>query len=214
LALNITGADSLFIQHQPHINKQAGEHDGQRLSRSGHAGPAAVFSFSQQALDSAKDVGRSQFGIRSQVAAPTATFRAALDYGAQPVETAAALPPTAEAAEARAAKADPPRREYWDASRLSTKSSSSSQTTSSPKNASNLEESATAAPAEETRAAEDSAAAEETWAAEDTGSTEETWGTEEAVSTEEPESAEQADQQVSYQDLLDNVPMSFEDYFS
>lgn len=350
--MNITGADSLFIQHQPHINKQAGERDGQRLSRSGHAGPAAVFSFSQQALDSAKDAGRSQFGMRSQVGAPTATFRAAIDYGAQPVETAAALPPTAEAAEARAAKADPPRREYRDGSRLSTKSSSSSQSTSSPKNASNLEEvfvdvehsesgydnqiywsddgwetkhligvddetktvslgkfergakiefgidngqgefyktgrgsnntdglrhaqverhgnetrigfedlagggdrdfndaiitvrrvaaerdeasavesaaeeSAQAAPAEEAWAAEDpapaeetlaaegSAAAEETWASEDAGSTEETWGTEEAVSTEEPESAEQADQQVSYQDLLDNVPMSYEDYFS
>jgi hypothetical protein len=371
LALNITGVDSLFIQQQPHINKQTGERDGQRLSRSGHAGPAAVFSFSQQALDSAKDAGRSQFGIRSQVGAPTATFRAAIDYGAEPVETAAALPPTAETAEARAAKADPPRREYWDASRLSTKSSSSSQSTSSPKNASNLEEvfvdvehsesgydnqiywsddgwetkhligvddetktvslgkfergakiefgidngqgefyktgrgsnnadglrhaqverhgnetrigfedlagggdrdfndaiitvrrvaaeredapavesaaeesteaeavasdgaevtdaesTADAAPAEEAWAAEDpapaeetwaaegSAAAEETWASEDAGSTEETWGTEEAVSTEEPESAEQSDQQVSYQDLLDNVPMSFEDYFS
>jgi hypothetical protein len=168
LALNITGAESQFIQQQPHINKQAGERDGQRLSRSGHAGPAAVFSFSQQALDSAKDAGRSQFGMRSQVGAPTATLRAAIDHGVEPVETAAALPPTAEAAEARAAKADPLRR----------------------------------------------AAAEATWAAEDAGSTEEAWGTEEAVSTEEPESAERADQQVSYQDLLDHVPMSFEDYFS
>lgn len=374
MALNITGADSLFIQQQPHINKQAGERDGQRLNRSGHAGPAAVFSFSQQALDSAKDAGRSQFGIKNQVGASTATFRTTFDDGANPVETAAALPPTAESAEAHAARPDAPRREYWDSSRLSTKSTSSSQSASSSKNAANMEEvfvdvehsesgydnqiywsddgwetkhlvgvddetksvslgkfekgtkiefgidngqgdffktgrgaknadglrhaqverngnetrigfedlsgggdldfndaiitvrrvaaerdeapavegtseesadaeavtsdegdvseadtteiaaaaeetwaaedAAAAEETEQTWAAEDTAAAEETWAAEDAGSTEETWGTEEAVSTEESASAEEADQQVSYQDLLDNVPMSIEDYFS
>jgi hypothetical protein len=110
LALNIGNVDPLFIREQPHINKQAAEHDGQRLNRSGHAGPAAVFSFSQQALDSAKDVGRSQLANKNQ-ATPTAVLSpAAVEQVATPVETAAAVIATAETGKAHAAKADAPRR--------------------------------------------------------------------------------------------------------
>lgn len=116
MALNV-GADSLFIQQQPriqqqsHIDKQACERDGQQLTRSSNVGPAAIFSFSQQALDSARDAARSQPGIKTQVSATAPTHRAELDYGAQPVETVNALPATAEAAKAHATKADPPLRE-------------------------------------------------------------------------------------------------------
>lgn len=107
MGLNIGNVDPLFIREQPHINKQAAEHDGQRLNRSGHAGPAAVFSFSQQALESAKDAGRSQPALERQAAATAA--RGAVEQVA-PVETAVAVVATAETAKAHAAKPDAPRR--------------------------------------------------------------------------------------------------------
>ncbi len=109
MALNIGNVDPLFIREQPHINKQAAEHDGQRLNRSGHAGPAAVFSFSQQALDSAKDAGRSQPALERQATAAAVAARGAVEQAA-PVETAAAVVATGETAKAHAAKPDAPRR--------------------------------------------------------------------------------------------------------
>jgi len=134
--LEINCADSLFYRQQLHIDNQVREHDGQRLNRSVHSGPAAVFSFSQQALDSAKDAARSQIGNRQQTNA-TAPLHAAFARETPPVETVAALPPAMQAAQVRATQADPPRAAFRNASEVST--SSKSQRAPSSSDASNLE---------------------------------------------------------------------------
>lgn len=157
MALVINGADSPAYRLLRHTDHQVREHDGQRLNRSVQAGPAAVFSFSQQALDSAKDAARPQPANRQPVNAPAAAAQAAAVQGAPAVETAAALPAAMLAAETRAAQAEPPRAAFRGSTDASTPSSGKHGRTGSSKCDSDAEKSP----------------------------------------------------QVSYQSLLDNVPLSF-----